>query len=183
LNVYEYHIKGIEYIKFIITNIIVNIFYESNDILKSKVTSDEKYDSVKIKENFKIKYLNKLKNVKLLKNQNWELYPNFQSNSTSSASRSVPVRRKSSFKSGSLIWSFLALDRSASTSLGFRVFYLGFNFSSYKFLIVPASALMSKLSSNLYLSPLNKWMIILGSIFIHAFTQISIITLSVIFFI
>ena len=55
---------------FIITNIIVNIFYESNDILKSKVTSDEKYDSVKIKENFKIKYLNKLKNVKLLKNQN-----------------------------------------------------------------------------------------------------------------
>ena len=43
MNVYEYHIKGIEYIKFIITNIIVNIFYESNDILKSKVTSDEKY--------------------------------------------------------------------------------------------------------------------------------------------
>ena len=43
---------------FIITNIIVNIFYESNDTLKSKLTRDEKYESDKIKENFKIKYLN-----------------------------------------------------------------------------------------------------------------------------
>jgi hypothetical protein len=55
---------------FIITNIIVNIFYELNDILKSKVTRDEKYDSDKIKEDFKIIYLVDIYNVKLWKNQN-----------------------------------------------------------------------------------------------------------------
>jgi archaellum component FlaG (FlaF/FlaG flagellin family) len=55
---------------FIITNIIVNILNESNDTLKSKLTRDEKYDSDKIKEDFKIIYLVDIYNVKLWKNKN-----------------------------------------------------------------------------------------------------------------
>ena len=50
---------------FIITNIIVNMINESNNILKSNVTKDEKYDSDKIKEDFKIKYLVDIYYVKL----------------------------------------------------------------------------------------------------------------------
>ena len=50
---------------FIITNIIVNMFNESKDILKSNLTRDEKYDSDKIKEDFKIKYLVDIYNIKL----------------------------------------------------------------------------------------------------------------------
>ena len=46
------------------------MFNESNDILKSNVTKDEKYDSDKIKEDFKIKYLVDIYNIKLWKNQN-----------------------------------------------------------------------------------------------------------------
>ena len=49
----------------IITNIIVNMFNESKDILKSNLTRDEKYDSDKIKEDFKIKYLVDIYNIKL----------------------------------------------------------------------------------------------------------------------
>ena len=65
MNKYEYYIKGIEYIMFIITNIIVNMINESNNILKSNVTKDEKHESDKIKEDFKIKYLVDIYNVKL----------------------------------------------------------------------------------------------------------------------